>query len=202
MRCSDAGHPEMEVPVRSTIHDLLDRYGLVQKRSKRRRYHAYPTLREQDIQAPNQLWCADFKGQFHRGNAKCCYPLTVSDFHTRYLLGCEAMESTQSESAQQGFEWIFREYGLPTRLRTDNGVPVLFTFGTRTQLTVGVVGCAWESKSNVSNRVSLNKMGDMSGCIAPSNKTFARDCRKTYWHNKSNWIGSAKTLMSVDLMRH
>jgi len=116
-------HPEMDVPVRSTIHDLLDRYGLVQKRSKRRRYHAYPTLREQDIQAPNQLWCADFKGQFRMGNAKYCYPLTVSDFHTRYLLGCEAMESTQSESAQQGFEWIFREYGLPTRLRTDNGVP-------------------------------------------------------------------------------
>jgi transposase InsO family protein len=116
-------HPEMEVPVRSTIHDLLDRYGLVKKRSKRRRYHAYPTLREQDIQAPNQLWCADFKGQFRMGNAKYCYPLTVSDFHSRYLLGCEAMESTQSESAQQGFEWIFREYGLPTRLRTDNGVP-------------------------------------------------------------------------------
>ena len=116
-------HPEMEVPVRSTIHDLLDRYGLVQKRSKRRRYHAYPTLREQDIQAPNQLWCADFKGQFRMGNAKYCYPLTVSDFHTRYLLGCEAMESTQSESAKEGFEWIFREYGLPTRLRTDNGVP-------------------------------------------------------------------------------
>jgi transposase InsO family protein len=116
-------HPEMEMPVRSTIHDLLDRYGLVKKRSKRRRYHAYPTLREQDIQAPNQLWCADFKGQFRMGNAKYCYPLTVSDFHSRYLLGCEAMESTQSESAQQGFEWIFREYGLPTRLRTDNGVP-------------------------------------------------------------------------------
>src|SRR4051812_5839558 len=116
-------HPEMELPVRSTIHDLLDRYGLVKKRSKRRRYHAYPTLREQDIQAPNQLWCADFKGQFRMGNAKYCYPLTVTDFHSRYLLGCEAMESTKSESAQQGFEWIFREYGLPARMRTDNGNP-------------------------------------------------------------------------------
>ena len=116
-------HPEMELPVRSTIHDLLDRYGLVKKRAKRRRYHAYPTLREQDIQAPNQLWCADYKGQFRMGNAKYCYPLTVTDFHSRYLLGCEAMESTQSESAKEGFEWIFREYGLPTRIRTDNGNP-------------------------------------------------------------------------------
>jgi len=116
-------HPEMELPVRSTIHDLLDRYGLVKKRAKRRRYHAYPTLREQDIHAPNQLWCADFKGQFRMGNAKYCYPLTVSDFYSRYLLGCEAMESTESDSARQCFEWIFREYGLPTRIRTDNGTP-------------------------------------------------------------------------------
>jgi len=116
-------HPQMELPVRSTIHDLLDRYGLVKKRSKRRRYHAYPTVREQDIRTPNQLWCADFKGQFRMGNAKYCYPLTVTDFHSRYLLGCEAMESTKSESAQQGFEWVFREYGLPTRIRTDNGNP-------------------------------------------------------------------------------
>jgi len=116
-------HPEMELPVRSTIHDLLDRYGLVKKRSKRRRYHAYPTLREQDIQTPNQLWCADFKGQFRMGNAKYCYPLTVSDFLSRYLLACEAMESTQAESTKQSFEFTFREYGLPTRIRSDNGVP-------------------------------------------------------------------------------
>ena len=116
-------HPEMEMPVRSTIHDLLDRHGLVKKRSTRRRYHAYPTLREEDIKTANQLWCADYKGQFRMANAKYCYPLTITDFHSRYLLGCEAMNSTQSESAKQGFEWSFREYGLPTRIRTDNGVP-------------------------------------------------------------------------------
>ena len=116
-------HPEMDLPVRSTIHDLLDRHGLVKKRSKRRRYHAYPTLQDQDIRAANQLWCADYKGQFRMKNAKYCYPLTVSDFHSRYLLGCEAMESTRSESAKQGFEMIFSEYGLPTRIRTDNGGP-------------------------------------------------------------------------------
>ena len=102
-------HPEMEVPVRSTIHDLLDRYGLVKKRSKRRRYYAYPTLRKDDINTANQLWCADFKGQFRMANAKYCYPLTVTDFHSRYVIGCEAMESTQSESAKQGFEMMFRE---------------------------------------------------------------------------------------------
>ena len=94
-----------------------------EKRSKRRRHHAYPTLLENDIKSPNQLWCADFKGQFRMANAKYCYPLTVTDFRSRYLLGCEAMEGTQSASAQQSFEMIFREYGLPRRIRTDNGVP-------------------------------------------------------------------------------
>src|SRR6476620_4348099 len=59
----------------------------------------------------------------HRVQSGHCYPLTVTDFHSRYLLGCEAMESTKSESAQQGFEWVFRDYGLPTRIRTDNGTP-------------------------------------------------------------------------------
>jgi putative transposase len=129
----------MEVPVRSTIHDLLDRWGLVQKRSKRRRYHAYPTLREEDIKRPNQLWCADFKGQFRMRNAKYCYPLTVTDFHSRYLLGCEAMESTKSVSAKQGFELIFREYGLPTRIRTDNGVP----FSSRSVQGLSLLSVWW-----------------------------------------------------------
>ena len=116
-------HPQMELPVRSTIHDLLDRYGLVRKRSKRRRYHAYPTVGEADIRSPNPLWCADFKGQFRMGNGKYCDPLTVTDFHSRYLLGCEAMETTKADSTKQGFEFIFKEYGLPTRIRTDNGDP-------------------------------------------------------------------------------
>ena len=116
-------HPQMDLPVRSTIHDLLDRHGLVKKRSKRRRYHAYPTLRDEDIKQVNQLWCADFKGQFRMKNLKYCYPLTVTDFHSRYLLGCEAMESTKSDGAMQGFKLIFQEYGLPNRIRTDNGVP-------------------------------------------------------------------------------
>lgn len=132
-------HPLMELPVRSTIHDLLDRYGLVKKRAKRRRYHAYPTLRENDIQAPNQLWCADFKGQFRMGNSKYCYPLTVTDFHTRYLLGCEAMESTMAASAKQGFEFIFREYGLPTRIRTDNGNP----FSSRSVQGLSLLSVWW-----------------------------------------------------------
>src|SRR5262245_6467533 len=132
-------YPDMDLPVRSTIHDLLDRHGLVKKRSQRRRYHAYPTLRDEDIRAANQLWCADYKGQFRMRNARYCYPLTVSDFHSRYLLGCEAMASTQSESSKQGFEMIFREYGLPMRIRTDNGVP----FSSRSVQGLSTLSAWW-----------------------------------------------------------
>lgn len=73
------------------------------------------------------------------GNAQYCYPLTVTDFHSRYLLGCEAMENTKAECAQQGFEWIFREYGLPMRLRTDNGSP----FSSRTVQGLSTLSVWW-----------------------------------------------------------
>ena len=118
----DRQHPGISFPSRCTIEEILRRNGLVFPRRRRKLIPQYPNHLAES-RAPNDVWCADFKGQFRMGNAKYCYPLTVSDFHTRYLLGCEAMESTQSESAKEGFEWIFREYGLPTRLRTDNGVP-------------------------------------------------------------------------------
>jgi putative transposase len=116
-------HPSLDLPVRSTVHDLLDRHGLVQKRAQRRRFHAYPTLRDDDVRAPNQLWCTDFKGQFRMKNSKYCYPLTVSDFMSRYLLGCEAMAEIKTLPVLQAFELIFREFGLPDRMRSDNGPP-------------------------------------------------------------------------------
>ena len=112
--------------------------------------------------APNQLWCADFKGQFRMGNGKYCYPLTVTDFHSRYVLGCEAMESTQSESAKQGFEWIFREYGLPTRLRSDNGSP----FSSRSVQGLSTLSVWWmrlgiHTPQNNDKRYFYN---DVTGC--------------------------------------
>ena len=73
--------------------------------------------------APNQLWCADFKGEFKLGNGRYCYPLTVTDHASRYLLMCEALESTREDTAITAFEQLFRERGLPAAIRSDNGVP-------------------------------------------------------------------------------
>lgn len=113
--------PHLRIPVRSTIHEILDRNGLVEKR-KRGRGKACPTdLRKADN--PNDLWCADFKGQFRLGDRSYCYPLTISDQVSRYLLCCEGMSRISEDSAQDAFEIIFREYGLPRAIRTDNGVP-------------------------------------------------------------------------------
>src|SRR5207302_7277210 len=73
--------------------------------------------------APNALWCADFKGEFKLGNGRYCYPLTVTDHASRYLLLCEALNSTREDTACTAFERLFRERGLPFAIRSDNGVP-------------------------------------------------------------------------------
>ncbi|MBL0939419.1 MAG: DDE-type integrase/transposase/recombinase [Gemmatimonadaceae bacterium] len=73
--------------------------------------------------APNDLWTADFKGEFRTGNGWYCYPLTIADQHTRFLLACRGLLSTKTVTAKPVFERVFREYGPPVAIRTDNGVP-------------------------------------------------------------------------------
>jgi transposase InsO family protein len=113
--------PMVPTPAKSTVHAVLDRNGLVERR-KRRRHKAQGTSLT-DPNSPNQLWCADFKGEFMLGNRKYCYPLTITDYCSRYLLACESLESTQSAFAFSVFERVFKDFGLPATIRTDNGVP-------------------------------------------------------------------------------
>ncbi len=113
--------PAIKPPAPSTIHCILDRHGLV-KRRKRRRHKAQGTPLS-DAQVPNGLWCADYKGQFLLGNHKYCYPLTITDYRSRYLLACEGRESVKEAGAFPVFERAFKEFGLPNAIRTDNGVP-------------------------------------------------------------------------------
>ena len=113
--------PMVPTPAISTIHAVLDRHGLV-KRKKRRRYKAEGTPLIAAHQ-PNELWCADYKGEFMLGNKQYCYPLTISDYSTRYLIGCEGVKSTKADIAFTVFESAFRDFGLPSAIRTDNGVP-------------------------------------------------------------------------------
>ena len=114
--------PELELPARSTVAAILKREGLVTGRRRRRR-HRHPGPPVKEVTAPNELWTADFKGQFKTRDGGWCYPLTVADEHTRYLLACEGLRSTKGKKVRATFDDLFREHGLPEGIRTDNGVP-------------------------------------------------------------------------------
>ena len=113
---------EVRVPANSTIHAVLDRNGLVKTSRKRRRIKREGTPLSAGLN-PNDLWCTDYKGEFKMGNKKYCYPLTVTDHASRYLLTCEGLESTRETLAFTVFENLFKERGLPKAIRSDNGVP-------------------------------------------------------------------------------
>ena len=104
------------------VADLLARHGLVHRR-RRRRPAVHPGVVRLVTTAPNDRWTADFKGQFRTGDGAYCYPLTLADQHTRYLLSCHGLLSTQTVTARPVFERAVRAYGLPIAIRTDNGVP-------------------------------------------------------------------------------
>jgi transposase InsO family protein len=112
---------EVRLPAVSTVHCVLDRHGLV-ARIGRRRQRAQGTPLSQAL-APNDLWCADFKGEFKLGDGRYCYPLTVTDQASRFILLCDGQTSTKAEGALPAFERLFKERGLPKAIRSDNGVP-------------------------------------------------------------------------------
>ncbi|WP_226946856.1 integrase core domain-containing protein [Rhizorhabdus phycosphaerae] len=112
---------DYRVPSVSTVHAVLDRHGLV-TRARKRRGKASGTSLSPGL-APNELWCTDFKGEFKLGSGRYCYPLTVTDHASRFLLACEALESTREMPVIESFERLFRERGLPAAIRSDNGVP-------------------------------------------------------------------------------
>lgn len=115
-------HPAFVRPAISTAGDLLRRRGLVKAR-RRRRHHAHPGIVAPATHAPNDLWTADFKGHFRTRDGLYCYPLTVADQHSRYLLACHGLPSVRTDGVRPVFDRLFRDYGLPGAIRTDNGAP-------------------------------------------------------------------------------
>jgi len=112
----------LKVPSFQTVHSILLKAGYVKKRKQRRRVPGYTGKLKPSIY-PNEIWGADFKGEFRLGNQKYCYPLTISDHYSRYLLCCEGLESTRHFGVIEGFRKTFREFGLPKKIRIDNGTP-------------------------------------------------------------------------------
>lgn len=114
--------PALECPAASTVSAIFAKYGLSRGRQARRRTPPY-TDPFSDAIAPNELWCTDFKGDFKTRDGRRCYPLTVTDACSRMLLRCTALPSTKVRGVRPIFERAFREFGLPERIRTDNGTP-------------------------------------------------------------------------------
>jgi putative transposase len=114
-------YPDLQCPAVSTVHAVLDRHGLV-KRKKRRRNKAQGTALAH-VTDPNALWCADYKGEFMLTSRQYCYPLTITDYASRFLITVDALSTTKEVYAFSVFERAFKDFGLPTAIRTDNGIP-------------------------------------------------------------------------------
>jgi transposase InsO family protein len=117
-----AADPDRSLPAISTVGDVLARHGLVQRRRGRRRV---PPMSAPlgHCQGLNEIWSADFKGQFRLGNRHWCYPFTLSDNYSRYLLACHGLGHPTEDGVRRRCEAVFREFGLPQAIRTDNGAP-------------------------------------------------------------------------------
>jgi putative transposase len=113
--------PNRQLPAVSTAAQILSREGLIKPRRRYRRAH--PGCPKSVPQGPNDIWAADYKGHFRLKNGKYCFPLTVSDLSSRFLLGVDAHPSISLELSKQHFVALFETYGLPNRIRTDNGTP-------------------------------------------------------------------------------
>jgi transposase InsO family protein len=114
--------PTWAWPAVSTANDILKRAGLVVRR-RRRRPVGHPGYQPRPVTGPNQVWTADFKGQFRTGDAQLCYPLTICDAYSRFLLRCDALVAPTTVDTIERFRRAFLEYGVPDCIRTDNGEP-------------------------------------------------------------------------------
>lgn len=116
--------PTVHWPVPSTITSLLDRAGLLTRRRRSlRERSAWASGTLTAPTAPNEVWAADFKGEFRLRDGTWCHPLTLSDLHSRYVLDVRALASPAGEPTTAAMRACFAEFGLPRVIRTDNGVP-------------------------------------------------------------------------------
>jgi transposase InsO family protein len=144
-----AKQPKVPWPAASTVGALLKREGLAIPRRKVRKIPLYTHPFEQ-VSAPNELWCADFKGWFRTLDHQRIDPLTITDTVSRYLLRCQVVEKTNTAQVQAIFEAAFREYGLPAAIRTDNGPP----FASKAVAGLSLLSLFWMKLGIVPERIA------------------------------------------------
>ena len=190
---------DVRIPAKSTIHAVLDRHGLVRRRG-RKRPHATGTPLSQGL-APNDLWCADYKGEFQLGNRSWCYPLTVTDHASRFVLLCEALEATREDLAFAAFERLFAERGLPLAIRSDNGVPFASANALFNLSKSRSGGCVSALASSASNLAGRSRTDATSACTSRLRRR-PRDPQVIIAFNSSNAsMTSCGSSMTSDLTR-
>jgi transposase InsO family protein len=129
-------HPEIELPARSTVDGILARNGLVEHSKPPRQAARSPFIRRYTASAPGELMTLDHKGQFRLRNGQYCFPLTICDSFSRYVMACQALPSTSLNHAWPVIVRLFREYGLPLAAQSDNGPPFGCTSGKFSTMSV------------------------------------------------------------------
>jgi transposase InsO family protein len=118
----DLDRPTVDWPAASSIGELFKKHGLVRPR-RRRRKPSHPGFQSVELTAPNQIWTTDFKGEFKTLDGVYCYPLTIADAFSRYLLAVDGLPGPRHAPTRAVFERVFSQFGLRDAIRTDNGTP-------------------------------------------------------------------------------
>ena len=173
-------YADQPVPSRTTIYNVLKRAGQIEPQRRRRRVSPQPSPLA-PAKAPNELWSADYKGQFKTRDGRWCYPLTIMDHASRYLLSCRGLEGTRLNETRAVFEQLFKAHGLPERLRTDNGVPVSDPVDCRAYRSGGF---GWGSCRSASRRGSRSRTVATSACTIPSSGRRSSRRQRTWQPNR------------------
>ena len=160
------------LPSASTVAAILKRHGLSAGKRRRRR-EGHPGKPRSEAVRPNDIWGADFKGQFRTRDGRYCYPFTVTDLYSRYLIVCDGKLTTKGEGVRASLETAFREYGLPEAIRTDNGTPFASTGIARlTQLGV------WLTRLGVRRELIQPARPDQNGCHERMHRTMKAEATR------------------------
>src|SRR3989337_2522607 len=186
-------HRQWELPAGSTAGPIPARQGLVRPRRRYRRAH--PGCPKTIPQGPNDIWAADYKGQFRLKNGQYCFPLTVSDLASRYLLGVAPHPAISLEKTQQHFTSLFQQFGLPNRIRTANGVP--FASSALARLSSSPSGSSGSASIlSSSSPVGPSRTLSTRGCTAPSSRRPPSLPLQTCEPNRTSSTTSARSSTS------
>jgi len=193
-------YPQERWPADSTAGEILRREGLVRPRVYRRHMAAYSEPFA-SCRGSNTHWSADFKGDFELGCGRRCYPLTISDNYSRYVLACRALTKTPYGVVRPWFEWVFREYGLPEAIRTDNGPPFAsLALGGLSRLSVWWIQLGIRPERIRPGRPSQNGRHErmhrtLSSGVRPIQRTVLEQQRQfDRWREIFNWQRSHEAL--------